>query len=412
MSSTRAPTKQVVTFDSTVQDISYAEQVKGSLASNPTEKRLMRSVLEHDEQTIREGKLLAEALNRGIQSLTPNMLFEQMVANYKQAEQLFGKTLLREAAGYEPEYIERNIRIPEFRRELRSRLEKSFRRLREDQLLDKEGMLTEEAVTLAAALLYTEELDTIVAEGSGTERMRKKKDMYGLKEDIRDFHRDRYRDLALRKTIRKAISRQHAALQREDLVSFERESKGKNCLIYAIDASGSMKGEKLGSAKRAGIALAFKAIEDHNRVGLIVFGEQVNAAIAPSNDFTKLLREIMRIQAAHRTDIAATIRKATELFPREKATKHVIIITDALPTAGKKPEQAALEAAMAARHQDITISVVGIRLDRRGEALASKIAEIGKGNLYGVQEEEELRRIVLQDYRMLQEVADEYPRIH
>ena len=37
-------------------------------------------------------------------------------------------------------------------------------------------------------------------------------------------------------------------------------------IIYGLDASGSMKGNKLKAAKKAGIALAFKAIEEKNTV--------------------------------------------------------------------------------------------------------------------------------------------------
>ena len=33
-----------------------------------------------------------------------------------------------------------------------------------------------------------------------------------------------------------------------------------------------MKGPKIGACKRAGIALAYKAIEEKDKVGLIVFG--------------------------------------------------------------------------------------------------------------------------------------------
>ena len=43
------------------------------------------------------------------------------------------------------------------------------------------------------------------------------------------------------------------------------------------------------------------------------------------------------------TDIVATLRKAIELFPSEGITKHLMLITDALPTVGEEPEKDTLK---------------------------------------------------------------------
>ncbi len=399
----RALMQVVVTFDSSVEEVQHIDELDGALASNPDQERLMHSVLDSDEETIAEGKIVLDAVNQGINSLTPDMLFEKLVTDYKQAEKLFGETILRESTGYDPNYIQKNIKIPEFRKELRNRLDQFFKKLKDDKIIDKEGVFTDDALSLASFVLYTDELDTLVPKGAGAERFRKSKDAYGIKEQTKAFTKDRYRDLALRKSIRKAVGRGHSAVIRDDLVAFERESRGKSYVIYALDASGSMKGDKISNSKRAGVALSFRGVEDRNEVGLIVFGDDVHIAIPPSKNFPQLLKEIVRVQARGQTDIGKTLLRAIDLFPREPGTKHIMLISDGLPTSGNRPEKDAIEAAYQAKQQGVTLSVVGIQLDKKGKELGEKLAQIGDGKLYGIQELKDLQQMVLQDYQFIQE---------
>ena len=111
-----------------------------------------------------------------------------------------------------------------------------------------------------------------------------------------------------------------------------------------------------------------------------------------------MLKEITRIKASKETDIVSTLQKAIELFPSENITKHLILLTDALPTKGDEPEKSTLEEASTARSKGITISLVGINLDEKGKKLAEKITEIGEGRLYVVRNLENVDEIVLEDY--------------
>ena len=77
---------------------------------------------------------------------------------------------------------------------------------------------------------------------------------------------------------------------------------------------------------------------------------------------------------------------------------HLIILTDALPTVGKKPEEETLEAVSLARASGITVSILGIKLDEKGETLAKQITSMGDGRLYVVKNLENVDKIVLEDY--------------
>jgi Mg-chelatase subunit ChlD len=159
-----------------------------------------------------------------------------------------------------------------------------------------------------------------------------------------------------------------------------------------------MKGKKLETCKKAGIALAYRAIQDKDDVGLVVFGSEIKNAIPPTQDFSYILHSISKIVASKQTDFSGMITKSTELFPTTGETKHLIILTDALPTVGKQPEVETLQAVSAARSAGITISLVGIQLDKAGIELAKQITKIGEGRFSLVKNLDAVGHIVLEDY--------------
>ncbi|MCX8147107.1 MAG: VWA domain-containing protein [Candidatus Woesearchaeota archaeon] len=381
-------------------ELEKAEEISGKLDVQDREDKLMRSVLESDKETINKGKLIESALDMGLNSFTPDIMFEHLVNNYGLAEQLYGQTIIRELFGEEPSYIEKNIKIPEFQRLLKRKAEQKLKMLSDEGIIDKKFNITEKGIELASLVMYMEELDNIIPRGIGGEKLSKKTSHYGEKSDIKNFTKnDRYRDIAIRRTIKTAVRRSHTKILQDDLKAFERKSKGKCYIIFGLDASGSMKGEKIKNCKKAGIALAYKAISNKDSVGLIVFGEDIKSEVAPTQDFTKLIKEIVRIRTSKRTDIAKTIKKSIELFTLDNVTKHLIILSDALPTIGEDPEKETLDAVNLARDYGITISVIGIGLDKKGENLAKKIVEIGKGRLYIVTDLKEIDKLVLEEYR-------------
>jgi Mg-chelatase subunit ChlD len=382
-----------------VKDISSASELTGKLQFQQLENKLMHSVLENDKETIEEGKLIKDALNQGLSSFTPDLIFEHLVKNYSMAKHIFGESLIRLVSGYDPNYIKKNINIPEFRNELRNKIEENIERLKGKNLIDNENFISEKGLELASLVMCFEELDNIVPKGISGEKIHKKVSVYGSKEDSREYKKgDRYRDIAIKKSVKLALRRNHKKLLFNDLKVYERQSKGKAHIVYALDASGSMKGAKIDKCKKAGIALAYKAIDEKDKVGLIVFSSEIKEIIEPTNDFTLLLKVITEVKTSRETDIVQTIRKAVEMFPSNDITKHLILLTDALPTKGKKPEQETLEQVSIAKDSGITISLIGINLNEKGKKLAEKIVEIGQGRLYIVRDLDDVDKIVLEDY--------------
>lgn len=377
------------------------EEIEEKKGAKGRGQGFLRQFLESKEKQ-QEGKLIKEAISQGVGSFIPSDLFENLVNNYSQAEKLYGQTFLNLVSGYDARYLERNIKIPEFQRELKRRIESTIERLQEDGLVDDDGKLTERAEEIAALVLYTEELENIVPKGVLGEELSKKKAHYGEKSESRSFRKgDRFKDLAIRRSLKKAIQRGHGELIKEDLETFERRAHGSFYVIYGVDASGSMKGKKIDMAKKAGVALAYKAIERKDKVGLVVFSKEVKEAIEPTDDFRLLMKKITGIRASQETDMVKMVQKAVELFPHGPVTKHLIILTDALPTVGVEPEKETLAAVSIARAAGVTVSLVGINLDKKGEELAKQVTELGAGRLFIVKDVEELDKVVLEDYYAL-----------
>ena len=391
----------MIYFDTpqTINEKEEIEELSGKLSFQQVEKKLMHSVLENNKETIEQGKLIRDSINQGLNSFMPDLLYQQLVKNYSMAKHIFGPSLLKLATGYNPDYIKKNINIPEFQKELKFRMQKNIEKLKEEGFLNKDNEITDKGIELASLVMYFEELDKIIPQGILGEKIYKKASIYGSKEDFRNYKKgDRYKDIAIKKSAKLAIRRSHKKLEEKDLRIYERQSRGQSYVVYALDASGSMKGSKIDACKRAGIALAYKAIDEKDKVGLIVFGSEIKTIIEPTQDFSYLLKNIAAIRASRETDIVKTLRKSIELFPNQEITKHLILITDALPTIGKEPEKETLQEASIARNKGITISLIGINLNEKGRKLAEKIVELGEGKLYTVKNVENVDKIVLEDY--------------
>lgn len=367
--------------------------------SQDEEDKLMKSVLEADKDEIDKGQMISDAVNNGINNFTPDMTFDKMVSNYKQAEKIMGESMIRALSGYDPSYIEKNINIPEFRRDLQKKLHEKFDEVRKSGLVDKKGNILDEGYRLSALVMYTKELENLKNHSLLGERPHKKQGLFGEKNEVKDYRKhDRYKSIDVKKTVKTTIRRGHDKILKDDLKAYTYHHKSSMEIIYAIDASGSMKGKKIGVSKKAGIALAYKAIENKDKVGIIVFGDEVREKVLPTRNFTEILARLAKVRASNKTDIACTIKEACDMFSGSNSTKHIMLITDAMPTVGEDPEEEVLKEVSIAKSKDITVSISGINIDDKGEELGRKIAEVSGGKFHIVKDLENMDKIILEDY--------------
>ncbi len=360
---------------------------------------LSESVLKNEKQAKEQGRIVNELFNQGLSSMQVDSLFSQMVQNPSNAQQIYGETLLRELTGYGGDSLRRNVKIPEFQRELKGRLKTKVRELEDSQILDEKGFLTEKAVEYGAYQLYIDELDSLVAHGIRGEHEHTFASNYGQRDESRPYKKgDSYKNVSVQKTIRKAIRRGDTQLQPEHLVVSQRQSKGEITMIYAIDSSGSMRGKKIQMAKKAGVALAYKASMKKDKVGLLVFAQTIQHTVAPTTNFSEIVESLTKIRVEKQTDIALAIKESFMVFGTTPGSKHLLILTDAQATVGKDPFKDALEQAEFAKSHDITISIVGVGIEKDVETFALELTVKTGGKLYNVSNLDDMDAIILQDY--------------
>ncbi|MEM2121226.1 MAG: VWA domain-containing protein [Candidatus Woesearchaeota archaeon] len=355
------------------------------------------------ENYFENAKIIMDSINKDI-FLNSNRIFENLVKNFSLTKKNLGAEFIKRLTGYDDKYIEKNIKIPEFQKELKRKIEEKFEDLRNQNLIDSEDRITDIGYDYAALNLVFEEFENLKNIEEGVLK-NKKNTFYGIRDDFKNFKSGHYKDIDIRKSVRTALRRLHKSIIKEDLKETIRKDKSNINIIYAIDASGSMKGEKLEQAKKAGIALAYKALKDKNKVGLIVFQEKIITNIQPTNNFENLTRELIKIKAKQQTNIEQTIINSIGMFSKTKGQKNLIIITDVIPTIAEKaedPVERTLKAASIASSQKIRISIVGIKLDKQGLELAKRIVDMSSGKLYIVVDTKELDRIILEEYERIQ----------
>ncbi len=375
------------------------EKLDGSLErSKEKEEKLAKTVIE-DDGAEADGKLLNEAIDRGI-SFNSEIMFNNIVSSYKNVKDIYGETFIRELTGYDSKYLDRNAKIPEFQRKIKDVLNKKVDEMKKKKLITKTGHPTNAGVKLASISLCIEELDKINPKDVIGEKVQENYSLYGQKYHGDDYssRNPRYRDIEMKRTIKTAIRRGHKHVEKDDLKFVRRKSKGSIYVVYGLDVSGSMKGPKLNVAKKSGVALAYKATSQNDKVGLIAFNSEIVKELEPVSEFNIFLDNIVSINASKETNLVHAIDKSIELFPSGDATKHLVLLTDAVPTVGDSSQT--IEAVMRAKASNITISIVGIKLTE-GLELAQTIVEVSNGKLYVVRNLDEVESIILEDYYSL-----------
>ncbi len=342
----------------------------------------------------KEGKILEEALNKGILSLNPNDIFRNITSNPEEAERIYGKKFLEYFTSYDYEFVKRNIKIPEFQREIYKNIVDRIRALRKKRFLDKNFNINPEELDKIALKILEEEilkLKGLIYEGEYESDVLSS---YGNIFYIRKFcFGDRYFDINPKETVRTYIKKKDII---KSLRVNVRNKLASTQFLILLDCSGSMKGKKISNAKRASIALSYKSIMDNNLIGLIAFNDRILTRIYPTNNFFLISREVLKLIPFGLTDIALALNEAGKMIKEG----HVILITDSVPTVGEDPIKETIEAAKKLRDRGLTLSVVGIDLDPEAEKTARIISEIGNGKLYLVKDVENLDYIILMDYHL------------
>ena len=268
-----------------------------------------------EDKKLFESYVLSELRNSGL-NLDLNNVENYIMNNFSRIKDKFSSKFFKILTGYGKEEIERNIRYEEFKNRVKQQLRKTIKGLKkhEKELIELE-MLT-----------YLHDLEQLHLKTLfGTKKGNQKSNL-GEEVDVKKYRNEPLKMIDVRKTIKRAIKRNHAEVEKDDIVAKELAKKPEVNLYILLDVSSSMSGKKIYIAKRAAIALAYKVIQDGNKVGVIAFNDNIIEHIKPTKDFIYIAKQITKLKPKGKTNISIALRKAIDELSNKPGIKHIILI--------------------------------------------------------------------------------------
>lgn len=398
--------KHVLRPEEVIEDLVRGNTQSGSADADSGEAPSKQDWKELREKK-KEAELLNEMANRDIRSINPTHLSRVILADVYSAEQSFGKKMIEMLSNANVRELKRMEGNMEFRSKLIQSIGENMKKLMREGLIDDDG-LTAKGVELIALNSFFEEIETI-GELKFGEHEGKKRGGSGQVVETRPYHKgDSYRAINVRATLQMAMKRGHKEITIEDLRSDVRTMSTSVDFAYVLDASGSMKGPKMDSVKKAALALAYVGMQEGDRVSIIAFREKPELLVPLTNDIMQIARSIAPLKPGKGTDLAAALREGRLSLEGSHKDKHMILISDAIPTEGIRPVQEALEEASIAATAGITISVVGIGLDPDGKRIGQEISGIGDGTFYHIADPSEIHAVMLEEHAKVSGRSNSY----
>jgi len=177
-------------------------------------------------------------------------------------------------------------------------------------------------------------------------------------------------------------------------------------VIFVLDKSGSMQGEKIDQAKNA-LKFCVKSLKDKDRFGIIVFSTDVDELddsllTATKANVEKAERFIDKLDATGGTDINDALLLALKKQPDPNRPKIVVFMTDGLPTVGIKDVDAILKNVEKAKSKSLRLFAFGVGYDVNTHFL-DKLAEDNGGTSQYVKPSEDIEVTVSSLYNKISE---------
>jgi len=242
--------------------------------------------------------------------------------------------------------------------------------------------------------------------------------------DIRGYRRsDRFKDMAFGATIRQLVKNRRRQPETRDLRVNEKLPTKSLSIILAIDSSRSMAPHgKLLYAKKAAVGLALAATRRGDRVGVLSFSDYASDVVDTVGSVDQsFIRRIAELRPLNSTNVEDALKLAFRTLNRSgMGQKHVILITDGVPTSCSELFQAymyppyryyfgsyfrgisikaAYDQVRRSLAEGITTSAIGVDRDEHVDRdFCINLSRLGKGQHYFLKDERELPRTTLREY--------------
>lgn len=144
-------------------------------------------------------------------------------------------------------------------------------------------------------------------------------------------------------------------------------------VVFVIDRSGSMRGQKMDQAKEA-LKFLVERLGAEDRFNIVTYASTVDlysgALLGPTPDgISGALRMVHAIEASGGTDIQSALSLALEQLKDSKRLSQIVFLTDGLPTVGETNDRKIVEAIRNANKTRTRIVAFGVGYDVNGAFL-------------------------------------------
>jgi len=178
-------------------------------------------------------------------------------------------------------------------------------------------------------------------------------------------------------------------------------------IVFILDISGSMSGQKIEKAKLA-LLQVLQMLHEGDRFSIITFNNEVNnltERLLPFSDRTEWYPAVKQIMAGGMTNIHDALLEGIEVLGTQSTDdryKVVLFLTDGAPTEGITDIGTIIrDSTKLAKVRDVHLFVFGVGYDVNAELL-DELAEKGGGKVKYIVENEEIDEKVLELYRMIE----------
>ncbi len=149
-------------------------------------------------------------------------------------------------------------------------------------------------------------------------------------------------------------------------------------VIFVLDTSGSMSGEKMEQARSA-LLFVLDHLNPEDRFAIVDFDSSVSTyapELRPASERDEARRYVRNLSAGGSTHIEAALRQALDLADRASGRPQVILfLTDGLPTVGEEDPARLLALVRERSHESIRLFTFGVGYDVNSALLDALAAE-------------------------------------
>lgn len=153
-------------------------------------------------------------------------------------------------------------------------------------------------------------------------------------------------------------------------------------IVFVLDTSGSMKGEKIEQAKEA-LKYCIESLNDDDRFNIITFATSVNpfkkGLVESEKDIlNEAVEYVSALEARGGTDINSALTEALDMFPESDRPRMTVFLTDGEPTVGITDRSEITANVEKANERNSRVFVFGVGHNVNA-LLLDKIAEDNRG---------------------------------